>query len=50
LLDPFRLAPHDLVRDPRVPLRGHDTRVSENLLESGEASAAFKPPARERVA
>jgi hypothetical protein len=44
-----RLREHRLVGEPRVPLRGHDRPVPENLLKGGETITPFQPPASERV-
>ena len=47
--NPPRFREHRLVHEPRVPLRGDDRRVPEELLKGGETTTPFDPPASKRV-
>src|SRR5262245_60286939 len=48
--NPLRLAHHDLVRQPRIPLRSLDRSVTQDLLKRSEVSPTLQPLTRERVA
>ena len=48
-VDPIRLRPDEVVRDPSVPLGGPHGGVPEDLPQRFETPATLEPSARERV-